>query len=245
MFKKTAKTEGGNFFKEAKIKKIFIILVVFLAIGGTITSVYYFKKYSDLKANPNLEAQKETESLVNSLGKLMELPTDETPIVATVLDIEKLKDQPFFAKAQNGDKLLAYTKARQAILYRPSANKIINVAPLMIDQQEQSGIGNEYPFSQAPQAITDPKIAYYNGTETVGLSGQDEKIVKNKYPDSQTTNLTNASKKDYQGYLVIDLSGKFSNEVNEIASILGGEVVSMPEGETVPNADILIISGQK
>ncbi len=253
MFKKTInsgieatqKISKASFIKHIGLKRWLTIFVILLAVGGIITSVYYFKQYSALKANPNLEAEKETESLVDSLGKLMELPTDETPTVATVLDIEKLKDQPFFAKAQNGDKLLAYTNTMQAILYRPSNNKIINVAPLMIDQQEQGGIGNEEPISQTPQVIIDPKIAYYNGTETIGLSGQAEKIIKEKYPNSQTTDLTNATKKDYQENLIIDLSGKFSNEVQEIASALGGEVVSMPEGETVPKADILIISGQK
>ncbi len=242
MFKKTVKTGEDNFSKGGKMKKILFILVVLLAIGGIVTSVYYFKQYSALRSNPNLEVQKETENLVNSLGKLMELPADETPTVATVLDVEKLQDQPFFAKAQNGDKLLAYTKTMQAILYRPSANKIINVAPLMIDQQEQSGIGDTESVSQVS---TNPQIAYYNGTETVGLSSQAEKLIKDRYPNSQTADLTNASKKNYQENLIIDLSGKFSDEAHEIASALGGEVVSMPEGEVIPNADILIISGQK
>lgn len=122
--------------KRMNFKKIFYIFILILAISGTITSVYYFKQYRDLKANPNLEAQRETESLVASLSKLMELPADETPTIATIADKDKLKDQPFFAKAENGDKLLAYTKAMQAILYRPSANKIINVAPIIINQQE-------------------------------------------------------------------------------------------------------------
>lgn len=84
--------------------------------------------------NPNLEAQKEAETLVAALGKLMELPVGETPTIATISDREKLNDQIFFKAAENGDKLFAYNTAMIAILYRPSTNKIINVAPISINQ---------------------------------------------------------------------------------------------------------------
>ncbi|MBI5022764.1 MAG: hypothetical protein HZC05_01180 [Candidatus Magasanikbacteria bacterium] len=127
------------------IKKILPIIVLVLAIGGVIGSVYYYRQYQALKANPNLEAQRETEALVLTLGKLMELPADETPTVATITEKEKLKDQPFFAKAENGDKLLAYTKTQQAILYRPSINKIINVGPIVINQNQQESTAQNEP----------------------------------------------------------------------------------------------------
>jgi hypothetical protein len=228
-----------NILKRIKLKQWLIIFVIVLAIGGIITSVYYFNKYQALKANPNLGAQKEVETLVKSVSKLMELPADETPTVATIADKDKLKDQPFFAKAENGDKLLAYTKAMQAILYRPSANRIINVAPILIDQKQ--GVTNA-PISQKTDNL---KIAYYNGTKTVGLSGQAEKLIKSAYPNYQTDSLTNASKKDYTETLVIDLFGTHSQEAKKIATLLGGKVSVLPEGENRPDADILIISGQK
>jgi len=224
--------------KRMNYKKLFYIFILILAIGGTITSVYYFKQYRALKANPNLEAQRETESLVASLSKLMELPADETPTIATIADKDKLKDQPFFAKAENGDKLLAYTKAMQAILYRPSTNKIINVAPIVINQQE--GVNQNKATSQKPSGL---KVAYYNGTETVGLSGQAEKTIKASYPDFQTGTLTNASKKDYKETLVIDLKGSYSKEASAIAGLLNGKTSLLPEGENKPDADILVILG--
>jgi hypothetical protein len=71
----------------------------------------------------------------------MELPVGETPTVATISDKEKLKDQPFFKMAENGDILFAYTTAMQAILYRPSTNKIINVAPITINQAKDVTAG--------------------------------------------------------------------------------------------------------
>jgi hypothetical protein len=98
--------------------------------------VYYYNKYHALKTNANVEAEQETKRLVGVLGKLIELPQGETPTVATISDKEKLKGQSFFDNAENGDILFAYTNAMKAILYRPSINKIINVAPISINQQQ-------------------------------------------------------------------------------------------------------------
>ena len=50
--------------------------------------------------------------------------------MATVSDPEKLKDQPFFAKAQKGDKVLIYSNSQKAILYSPTEDKIVEVAPI-------------------------------------------------------------------------------------------------------------------
>lgn len=112
-----------------------------------------YKEYKDLKSqNRNLKAQNQslidqdqnlktenlrlfglteasTTKLVIAVGKLAQLPVDEKPTVATVMDATKLKGQAFFAKAANGDKVLIFTQAQKAYLYRPSTNKIIEIAP--------------------------------------------------------------------------------------------------------------------
>ncbi|MEO7364045.1 MAG: hypothetical protein ABIV43_00865, partial [Candidatus Saccharimonadales bacterium] len=64
------------------------------------------------------------------------VPADETPTVATVSNVEKLKGQTFFANAQIGDKVIVYVNAKQAILYRPSTNQIVTMAPVN-DSQPQ------------------------------------------------------------------------------------------------------------
>jgi hypothetical protein len=45
-----------------------------------------------------------------------------------------LKDQEFFADAAVGDVLLLFPQTRRAMLYRPSENKLIQVAPLTLSQ---------------------------------------------------------------------------------------------------------------
>ncbi len=94
------------------------------------------------KQNPQVlgdatNATAEASQLLVEVGKLMVLPENEQPTIATVTDLEKLKDQPFFAKAQVGDKVLIYTSAKKAILYRPTENKIIELAPLSVSQPAQ------------------------------------------------------------------------------------------------------------
>lgn len=88
------------------------------------------KNLTQQQSDPNVKAKEEAKQLIDEVGKLIILPADETPTIATVSDLSKLRDQPFFANAQIGDKVLIYSKAQKAILYRPSEYKIIELAPL-------------------------------------------------------------------------------------------------------------------
>lgn len=89
------------------------------------------KELSALKTDPQKAVQQQTNSLISSVGALIQLPKGETPTVAAVTDAAQAKKQSaFFNNAQNGDKVLLYVKAGEAILYRPSTNKIVLVAPL-------------------------------------------------------------------------------------------------------------------
>lgn len=78
----------------------------------------------------------EAEQLVGEVSRLIELPSDETPTIATVTDSTKVKDKAFFANAQNGDKVLLYAKASKAVLYRPSTHKLIEVSVLNLSEAE-------------------------------------------------------------------------------------------------------------
>lgn len=118
-----------------KIVKILVVLVVILA-GAS----FYFYRHAKLAENANSAQaiQAEAKSLAVKVGKLIVLPTDEIPTIATVSDPEALKSQSFFADAKKGDKVLIYTNAKKAILYSPELNKIVTVAPLNIGDQKDS-----------------------------------------------------------------------------------------------------------
>jgi hypothetical protein len=65
------------------------------------------------------------------VARHMLLPTGEQPELATVTDATRLQT-PFLRQAHNGDKLLVYEKAGQAIIYRPSLDRIVAVGPVSI-----------------------------------------------------------------------------------------------------------------
>jgi hypothetical protein len=114
--------------KSSLASKILIVMVI--VFGGV--ALYFYSQYASLKTDPAKNTKAETDKLVSQVSRLIVLPVGEDPTVATVTDVEKLKDQPFFTNAKNGDKVLIYTQAKKAILFNPSANKIVEVAPINI-----------------------------------------------------------------------------------------------------------------
>lgn len=124
--------------KVSKGRVFFYIIVVLLLVAGFGSAWYFYQRYEALNSNSTTEAQaqeqQEVSDLVAKVGKLIILPTNETPTIATVTNADQLRSQEFFANAENGDKLLAYTQAMEAILYRPSINKIVEVGPIIANQ---------------------------------------------------------------------------------------------------------------
>ena len=108
-----------------------VLILVVLTTGG---AAAYF--YNQLQQNPQVQVQEEIDKLVAQVGELLVLPEGEAPTVATVSDIELLREQPFFANAKNGDRVLIYTSARKAILYDPVANKIVEIAPINLGENQ-------------------------------------------------------------------------------------------------------------
>lgn len=97
--------------------------VLIIVLGGWF---YYRSLHPSLPSNDQQISQ-----LVNQLSKVIELP-NEKPDLALVTDTDQLKGQAFFAKAQNGDKVLIFQQAKLALIYRPSSGKIINVGPIVV-----------------------------------------------------------------------------------------------------------------
>ena len=121
-----------------------ILVVLLMVIGGAGAGGYSYSKYNNSQkevkrlSNPQEAAKAQVSEAVAKVGQLVELPPSETPTLATVNDPAKLKDQAFFANAKVGDQVLIYTQAKKAILYRPSTNKIIEIAPVNIGNSTTS-----------------------------------------------------------------------------------------------------------
>ena len=111
--------------------KIVIIALFVIAVAGIVAVSVIYKKLS-VAQNPSIVTEEEIKKVVAEVGRLLVLPTDETPTLATVSDPDKLKDQPFFANSEVGDKVLIYTESGKAILWRPSIKKIVEVSALNV-----------------------------------------------------------------------------------------------------------------
>lgn len=136
-------------------------LLVLLAAGAA----YLFMQVSALKQDPDALARKEAEEMVGIVGKLILLPKDELPTVATVSDPTKLAGQAFFAKAKVGDKVLLYPNARKAYLYDPVANRVLEVAPINLGDTGATNPTPEVEEEPEPDVEAEAEVSA-DGEET-------------------------------------------------------------------------------
>lgn len=104
------------------------IAIWFFLVAFLVVLVGYFYLHNANSKSNNKEIT--NQQLLAKVSYLMVLPAKEVPTIATVTDVNRLKNQEFFANAHNGDKLLIYINADKAILYNPAKNIIVNVAPI-------------------------------------------------------------------------------------------------------------------
>lgn len=71
--------------------------------------------------------------IIREVRKLISIPEDVEPTVATIIDVEALRDRnPFYLKASNGNHLIV--TAERAILYDSEKNIILDVVPVQVQQ---------------------------------------------------------------------------------------------------------------
>ncbi len=239
VFNKSKKLFTKNF--------ILTFSLVILLVLALLTSFYFYSKYQAFKNTSNALVSRsgessEVEKILKSVGALIELPQGENPTLATVSDKTKLSNQDFFKKAENGDKVLIYTGAKMAILYRPSMNKLINIASVNLGSS-QTATASAVTSKPSPTKSKTYKIVLYNGTATVGLTAKVQQDLYSKTKEFEVLDRDNASSDTYSKTLVVDFIGN-SSVAKALATFVGGEVVSLPEGEKKPeNADFLVILG--
>lgn len=232
--------------KSKNQKLIFAILIVFLLSGGA----YYFYHQNQVKielAKADEEKNKDTsKDDIEKIKKVIEIP-DETPTIMTISDIDKLKDNPFFAKATNDDRVYVFEKSSKALLYRPSNEKIIEFQTITLTKDASSTADTTKSNSQpkvAGTATTNVKISIQNGTTTAGLASKTESTLKTNFPKITFDILQkgNAVKKDYTKGIVVDMTKQNSEATSVIAKLLNANVApSLPEGEKVPEGTQIAI----
>jgi|GEM_PF-5321652 len=120
-----------------------LTLLAVLVLAGAIA--YLFWQNMQLRSPEyQAEAQKRANTeLIDRVSKVVVLPTDQEPTIATITKVDELKkvNATFYGDAQDGDKILFYST--RAVIYRESEGKIINIAPVTLDQGDQKGLESE------------------------------------------------------------------------------------------------------
>ena len=144
-------------------KQLALIGVVVVAVG--LTSYFYWQwqrvkraviseATEQQEAESEEEARREVEGLVEEVNSSILLPQDETPTVVVIDDTNKISSNfEFFQNAEKGDKVLIYRQAQMAYLYRPSEDRLINVARVNFSEG-QGAVGGTATGSGIPTSST-------------------------------------------------------------------------------------------
>lgn len=100
-----------------------------LAIPVLVGIPYGLYEYH-LTQDPSVIYAKKMKTLTDQVSHYVTLPTNESPITATITDKQALPKEVFFKYAQDGDKVIMYKQNKLAILYRPSTNQVITTGQL-------------------------------------------------------------------------------------------------------------------
>lgn len=239
-------TENTTVMPEEKnrTKTVVIVLSILLFLALAIAGYFFYQ----FKFASPVSGEDEITRLTKTLGEMIVLPEGETPTLATVTDKEKLADQPFFQKADNGDKVLIYSLSGKAILYRPSTEKIVDITTINVNQpavapKEPAAAPVSQPTATEASKVT---ATLYNGSAKIGVTNKLEDEIEAEFSNIDVIAKETAAKNDYQGNLIIDLSGRNAEMAKKLAESYSGTVGTMPGGEALPvDTDILFIVGNK
>jgi hypothetical protein len=231
-----------------------LVVVLSTLLFVSLCAAGYF--YYQYQQSPRVADAKEIAELKETVGGFFMLPEGEEPTLATVTDREKLADQPFFERAENGDKVLIYSNSGRAILYRPSTKKIVDVTTVNVQQPsagesaqaevasnqgEPTVLGESVALEEAREVVA--TVALYNGSKKVGITNSIEQKIKGVFPRSTVAKKESARVDTYEQTVVVDMSGKFGEAAQQLATSLGGVVGPKPQEEVDSGTDLLVIVG--
>lgn len=239
----------------------FLLITVFLGALGS--SGYFYYQYSQVKGANDIVDTKKT---ITAVHKLMNLPEGEVPTVATVTDKSKLKSEPFFQAAENGDKVLIFKSIKKAILYRPSTNKIVDVAPInteALDKNAQKANTKTAVLGANDKAKEDENKKL-TGTPTPPLTPDENKVyavsllnasgtqgatstIESKAKGVEKIEIVSKdnAKKEYETSTIFVVNQAAMVQAKQLADELGYEISpNLPSGEEAPaGSDIVVIIG--
>jgi hypothetical protein len=209
--------------KKLNLQNVLLVLAI-IAFAWSFFSYQNAKQEIAYLTDPEAKEeinQQEVQRIVEKVNRLIVLPEDEQPVVATITDAESLStQQDFFLGASNGDKVVIYQS--KAIIYSPSKDIIVNVGPVNIEGP----------------AVINMEIRNGSAREGAALELAQELADDARY---SILDPTNAARSDYDGYTLVNLKNR---NVSALEEKYGVEAVTeMPAGEAASDAEVVLIIG--
>ncbi|HET9412012.1 MAG TPA: hypothetical protein VFO38_04135 [Candidatus Saccharimonadales bacterium] len=111
------------------------ITIAVLAVGALLVVAGFFAWQSFVKPKDQIAENQSTLQRVKAqAGAIFMLPEGD-PVLIQIQDKQKLSGQPFYEKAENGDYVLVYEKAKYAIIFREKTRQVINANTISIGEE--------------------------------------------------------------------------------------------------------------
>lgn len=221
-----------------------VIIAGLIAFGG-----FFFYKYQQVKEDAPKSQEQIVNELIKEVGKIYELPTGETPEVATIQDVDKLSGQAFFERAQEGDKLLIYQEAKQAFLYRESTKKVINAGPVAVSEQSEGleSVSTPSQDTTEQKEETEAAVPAAEGAK-ITLAAKTDSLVELSNQLSSTLaggDISTITNSTVTSNRILVINSSFAELASDIQAELGPtyEIDTNPsDSEKLEPADIIVFS---
>ncbi|KKT92267.1 MAG: hypothetical protein A3E37_01490 [Candidatus Andersenbacteria bacterium RIFCSPHIGHO2_12_FULL_46_9] len=93
------------------------------------------QQLQEIKESTERSGQQVADEVLGKVRQHINLPEELQPTVATIIDVDRLREtSDFYKEAKNGDHLIL-TETR-AILYNPDTDRIVDVVPVMLNPED-------------------------------------------------------------------------------------------------------------
>jgi len=153
------------------------------------------QQLEEIKESTQQSGQQVADEVLSKVRSHMQIPDDPQPTVATIIDVQRLREtSDFYNNAENGDHLIL-TETR-AILYDPNEDQIIDVVPVILNPEDipqQEGGGTEDDANTDEQAEPGTQPGQGAGTNSQPGAGGTETETTAPAGGAQPGNLTPAA----------------------------------------------------
>jgi hypothetical protein len=249
MINNTAEIQPNQAVQKKKtislLNKFLLAITITSALAGG--SFMYYLKDKEVKDLQQRVAGASTSSqyqeILDLVGKIVKLPTDDKVSVAYIDNVDLLKKQnaEFYKDIEVGQYLIIFPKASKVIIYDKTKDMIINFSSYVI--QVSPVAEDKIPSTEKPFNV---EIRYIKGT----TQETKDKITSllQKSSSSYKISFKEADLDNYTGYTVVLLNrtSKPNMSQNIVAHTgINNTLEKLSEDESPSTADALIIIGKQ